>query len=193
MSSPIIIGVTGLPSTGKGVFSNVAQKFGFEVVVMGDVIREECAKRGLPVNRESSNIVMVKLREELGQNAVAISTITKISKLLEKGIDKILVDGIRSLPEVETFRDEFDNFLVVGCHASPKTRLQRALSRKRKDDAFSVEEFYKRDKIELSVGIGDVFAFSDIMISTDDTLENTTMIISDFFNKIIDYSMVNII
>ena len=65
----IVIGVTGLPSAGKGVFCDIARNhYGFKQIVMGDVIRRECKKRGLPVTRESSNIVMVELRKERGEN-----------------------------------------------------------------------------------------------------------------------------
>ncbi|MHA2031873.1 MAG: AAA family ATPase, partial [Candidatus Kariarchaeaceae archaeon] len=55
MQDLIIIGVTGLPSAGKGVFYDIARDFGFKQIVMGDVIRNECRVRGLPVTRESSN------------------------------------------------------------------------------------------------------------------------------------------
>ena len=48
---PIIIGVTGLPSAGKGLFSESALGFGFRVIVMGNVIRDECQKRGLQIGR----------------------------------------------------------------------------------------------------------------------------------------------
>ncbi|MDD1759688.1 MAG: AAA family ATPase [Methanothrix sp.] len=42
-----IIGFVGLPGSGKSVASNVARDMGIEVLVMGDVIRQEAARLGL--------------------------------------------------------------------------------------------------------------------------------------------------
>jgi len=42
-----VIGTVGLPGSGKGEAANVAESAGVPVVVMGDVIREECRDRGL--------------------------------------------------------------------------------------------------------------------------------------------------
>jgi len=171
----LIIGTTGLPSSGKGLFCEVAVNYGFKILVMGDVIRQECVNRGLPVNRESSDKVMVDLRAERGVNAIALITLDWIDKALKDGHEKILIDGIRSLPEVNTFTSEFPEFLVVGLHADPNTRLKRALARRREDDAFSEDAFHKRDQIELNVGIGNVIAKSDILISTSEELDKTIL------------------
>ncbi|MCH8908830.1 MAG: AAA family ATPase [Candidatus Heimdallarchaeota archaeon] len=184
--NPLIIGTTGLPSSGKGLFCEVAENLGFNVLVMGDVIREECIKRGLPVNRESSDIVMLALRKERGLDAVASITLDWIHDTLKQGEAKIIIDGIRSVAEVEAFRSEFPDFTVIALHADPKTRLQRALHRRRQDDAFSAKAFLKRDQIELEVGIGDVIAMSDILISTKDQLEKTSNKFAQVLNTIMD-------
>ena len=36
-----VIGVTGMPGSGKGVASGVARSLGFKLIRMGDVIRED--------------------------------------------------------------------------------------------------------------------------------------------------------
>lgn len=178
--SPIIIGVTGLPSSGKGVFGEIAKEFGFKEIIMGDVVRNECKIRGLPVNRESSNKVMMDLRRERGENAVAIITLEWIHQAIEQGNKLILVDGIRSLAEVRTIRKQYPEFLIIAIHSDQKTRIQRAMVRKRIDDAFTINEFMKRDTIELNLGIGDVIATSNILVSSRGTLENTRTIIHEF-------------
>ncbi|OLS26493.1 MAG: Adenylate kinase [Candidatus Heimdallarchaeota archaeon LC_2] len=171
---PIIIGVTGLPSAGKGVFCDIARNhYGFKQIVMGDVIRRECKKRGLPVTRESSNIVMIELRKERGANAIALVTLEWIDNLIQKDVKLILIDGIRSLSEVETFTASYENFTLIAVHASQQTRLHRAMNRRRKDDAFSKEAFLERDKIELDIGIGDVVAKSEILISSETSISKT--------------------
>ena len=42
-----VIGTVGLPGSGKGEAANVAEAADIPVVVMGDVIRAECRRRGL--------------------------------------------------------------------------------------------------------------------------------------------------
>ncbi|MFV2015468.1 MAG: AAA family ATPase [Candidatus Heimdallarchaeota archaeon] len=183
MDNLIIIGVTGLPSAGKGLFCDIARKYGFKQIIMGDVIRNECHKRGLPVNRESSNKVMIDLRREGGENAVAIITLDWIRQAIISGHNLILIDGIRSLSEVKTFRNEYQDFNVISIHASQKTRLKRAMQRRRRDDAFSKQAFIKRDNIELNIGIGDVIAKSDILISSESVIGETR----DAFREVISY------
>lgn len=183
MANLIIIGVTGLPSAGKGLFCDIATDFGFKQIVMGDVIRNECRVRGLPVNRESSNKVMIDLRREKGANAVAIITLDWIKQAIESGSDLILIDGIRSNSEVQTFQNEFPSLNTIAIHASQKTRLKRAMQRRRRDDAFSDDAFVKRDTIELNIGIGDVIAKSDILISSESDIQVT----EDIFREVVLY------
>ena len=169
----LILAVTGLPSSGKGTFTQISEAYNFKKIVMGDVIRNECAKRNLPVNRESSNKVMVDLRTERGSDAIAQMTLEWIQSAIEEGERKIIIDGVRSLHEIEFFHNYFPKLKIIGIHANPETRLDRALTRKRKDDAYSAQAFYDRDEIELNLGIGNVIARSDILVDTSDDLEVT--------------------
>ena len=182
----LVVGVTGLPSAGKGLVSEVANDYNFKTIVMGDVIRNECKNRGLPINRENSNKVMMQLREEKGANAVALVTIEWIKRAIEEGSTNIMVDGIRSLHEISVFRENFPNFILIAVYAAPQVRLERAMSRKRMDDAFSREAFNKRDNIELGLGIGDAIARSDILILSGDSIEQMKIkiaqIIENFLN-----------
>ncbi|MHC1593685.1 MAG: AAA family ATPase, partial [Methanotrichaceae archaeon] len=42
-----IVGFVGMPGSGKSVAADVARQMGIQVVVMGDVIRDEAARLGL--------------------------------------------------------------------------------------------------------------------------------------------------
>lgn len=173
MNKTIILAVTGLPSSGKGTFSEIAELHGIKKFVMGDVIREECRKRGLEVNRASSDFVMVELRKEKGQDAVAVITLEWVLNAIKEDHGIILIDGIRSRDEIRYFEKYLDNLLIIGIHANPNIRLERALTRGRIDDAFDSKAFYQRDKIELNLGVGDVIALSDILIVTEESLDKT--------------------
>ena len=181
-----IIGITGLPSSGKGEFSRIARTYDFYEVIMGDVIREELRNRGLEVNRENSNALMVELRKERGENIVAELTLEKINTAIKEGKKRILIDGIRSLHEVTFFRSYFQNLKIIAIHADPQTRFERSKLRKRKDDAFSIESFNERDKIELEVGIGNVIALADIMVNSPQTLEEAEVQYAKLIESFLD-------
>ncbi len=160
MKERIVLGLVGMPGAGKGTFRDVAQKMGYPVVVMGDEIREEAKLRKLKPTPENIGMIMLKLREVKGPAAVAKRCIPKIEKTKEK----VVVEGIRSLHEIEEFRKHFPNFTLVAIHASPETRFQRLFKRKRSDDPKGWKTFMERDLRELSIGIGAAIATADHMI-----------------------------
>ena len=107
-----VIGISGLPGSGKNLISTKASEKGFIVVNMGDCVREESLKRN-----EDSRVTAVKLREEYGKYVVANLTIQKI-KELTRNIDDlsnkvIIVEGIRSPYEVNLFKSHFDDFKIL--------------------------------------------------------------------------------
>ena len=90
-----------------------------------------------------------------------------ITKLLYSESPIIVVDGVRSLDEVEYFKKFFD-VVIVAIHTSPKTRFSRLRARGRPDDPRSWSDFRERDERELSLGIGNVIALADFMIVNEE-------------------------
>ncbi|MCQ2977578.1 MAG: flagellar hook-basal body complex protein FliE [archaeon] len=178
-----VIGVTGLPGSGKGLIFDKAQEKGAIVVNMGDRIREVAAERGADVG-----VTARKLREEQGQYIVAKLTIKKIQELLEEKTDAkiILIDGIRSAYEVELFENSFDDFVSIAIFASPKLRFERLQLRNREDDSSDYEDFKERDQRELEFGIGTVIATSDYLIKNETSLEDYEKEIEDLLNELIN-------
>ena len=58
----LIVGLSGMPGSGKSIIVNVAKKKGFGIVVMGDIISEETKKLGLPLTPKNIGRVMLDLR-----------------------------------------------------------------------------------------------------------------------------------
>ena len=149
MVTKTVIGVVGMPGAGKSVVTRTAQRMGFTVVVMGNVVREETKKRSLSLTPENVGDVMLKLREEHGPAVVAQLCVPKIENAQSR---VVVVDGLRSLHEVEEFKRHFKKFVLIGIHASPETRFHRLFRRQRSDDPQGWEAFNQRDMRELSVG-----------------------------------------
>lgn len=167
-----VIGVTGMPGSGKSVFADYAKEDGYVTVVMGDVIRSKVVEMGHEPTPEQTRIVMIKLRDELGEDVVAYLTCKTIEKLFQTGSKKIVIDGIRSQKEVDYFREFLGkNFVIIAIHVDPDVRFKRLKKRGRKDAPETEEDFLKRDEIELSLGLGDTIALSNYIISNNSTLK----------------------
>ena len=166
MKEKIVVGVAGMPGAGKATVKDIVQKMGYSVVVMGDEIREEAKRRKLKPTPENIGMIMLKLREEKGPYVIAERCIPKIEKAKGK---VVIVDGIRSLHEVEKFKKHFPNFTLIAIHTPAETRFKRLFQRKRSDDPRGWETFMERDLRELSVGLGNAIATADYMIVNDGT------------------------
>jgi dephospho-CoA kinase len=163
-----LIGVVGMPGSGKGEFSRVAHSEGIPVVVMGDVIREEVVKSGLPATDRNLGETASRLRKERGMAAVAELTLPAIER---EDAPVVLVDGIRGDAEVDLFRSRFSEFYLIGVEAPFATRLLRLSSRGREDDGMTRDELIRRDRREVSWGIGRALAGADYLICNDGTIE----------------------
>jgi dephospho-CoA kinase len=160
-----VIGIVGMPGSGKSEAADIARSMGIPIVVMGDIVRKGVVDSGQKINPKSLRSMMIELRKKYGKSVVADRCLPNIRS--HKSHSVVVVDGLRSLNEVETFRQEFPDFTVLAIHSSPKTRYNRLKERRRKDDPNSWEEFCKRDRIELRVGIGDVISLADIIVSNE--------------------------
>jgi dephospho-CoA kinase len=181
MRAKKVIGVAGMPGAGKSLVTRTAEEIGYSVVIMGDVVREETTKRGLNLTPENVGAVMLKLRDEEGPAVVAKRCVPKIENA--KG-DVAVIDGLRSLYEVEEYKRHFKNFVTIAIYASPETRFQRLFRRKRSDDPQGWESFRQRDMRELSVGLGNVIATADYMITNEGPKSQTEKQIHNLLRKV---------
>jgi len=158
------IAFTGLPGSGKSEAVTVAEREGWTVIRMGDEVRAEARRRGMEPSDGNLGRIADDLRQQEGMDVWA-------RRSLPDGDGDIVIDGIRNIEEVELFREEIDDFVLVAVHASPETRYQRLRERGRSDDAASLEELKKRDERELGWGIGSVVAMADVVIVNEGSLE----------------------
>lgn len=172
--------VTGMPGAGKDEFAKVAEKMGYSIIRMGDIVREYTEKMGLEVNSANVGIIANSERKLRGEAIWALRTIEKIG---ECSNERIVIDGARSIAEVRTFREKFGEVYIVAILASPKTRFERIIRRGRKDDFITYDEFEKRDLRELSWGVGEVIALADFYIVNESSLEEFHANVKKFLEK----------
>jgi len=164
----LVLGLAGMPGSGKSLVVKVARENGYATVVMGDVVRQEAERQSLKPTPENIGRIMLELREKGGKATIAEKCISKIESTKE---NKVIVDGIRSLDEVEEFKKHFARFSLVTICSSPETRFHRLYRRGRSDDAECWETFHKRDTRELGVGLGNVIAMAEYTIVNDEVSE----------------------
>lgn len=155
-----------MPGCGKEEFIKVAKESGFDVVRMGDIVREEATRRGLDSDDKSVGGMANEEREKYGLGIWAVRTLPRI-----KGT-RVMVDGIRGIAEIEVFREAYpENLWVISIEASTETRYERIKRRKRKDATYTREQFDKRDEREKKWGIEQAMAEADFTILNEGSLD----------------------
>ena len=172
-----------MPGAGKSTIANGLKAKNFNIINMGDAVRDEAKKRNLEPTGENLGQLMLELRKNNGPGAVA--------ELIEEKIknsesDVIVIDGIRSNEEIQVLRKN-GTVKLLSVHASTDTRYDFLSNRARSDDPKSRNNFNERDTREIGVGISTPIALADESISNnnltiDELIETAYTIITGWQN-----------
>ena len=163
MGKRLIVCLTGMPGAGKSTVASFLKERGFTNLTMGDAVRDEARRLGLEPTDASLGKLMLQLRQEHGPGAIA----SLVLQRLEKSSGNVVIDGIRSVAEVEVLRMA-GVVKLLAIHASQDTRFRHLKDRGRSDAPSSPLEFSGRDQRELSVGISEAIALSDESLSNNE-------------------------
>lgn len=172
-----------MPGAGKSTIANGLKSKNFEIINMGDAVRDEAKKRNLEPTGENLGKLMLDLRKNNGPGAVA-ELIT--DKIKNSESDVIVIDGIRSNEEIQVLRKN-GTVKLLSIHASSDTRYNFLSDRGRSDDPKSRDIFNERDTREIGVGISKSIALADESISNnnltiDELIETANKIIKGWQN-----------
>jgi dephospho-CoA kinase len=181
MLTKLIVCLTGMPGAGKSTIADGLKPKGYEIINMGNAVREEAKKRNLESTRDNLGKLMLELREKNGPGAIAELVKSQI-ELSNSNV--ILIDGVRSNAEIEVLK-KFGTVKLLAIHASTDTRFDFLQKRGRSDDPQTKEHFEERDNRELGVGISNSIALSDYAISNigltkEELVEQTFKIIQSW-------------
>lgn len=160
----LIVCLTGMPGAGKSTIAEGLQSNGYEIINMGNAVREEAKNRNLESTRENLGKLMLELREKNGPGAIAELVKSQIESSTS---NVILIDGVRSNDEIQVLR-KFGTVKLLAVHASTDIRFDFLQKRGRSDDPQTKEHFEERDNREMGVGISNSIALSDYAISNVD-------------------------
>ena len=165
----LIVALTGMPGAGKTTVARYLSQKGIPLLIMGDVVREIAEIDGLEPTSDNLAKLMLRLRKKSGPQAIAHLIVDKIKLMKEKDkkLSVVIVDGIRSMAEVQVLR-LIGSVKLLAIHGSTLTRYTHVKERRRSDVSSNIDEFDKRDKIEMEVGISNAIALADESISNND-------------------------
>jgi len=157
-----------MPGSGKSTIVSALKAKGIEVLNLGDGVRAEAKRRNLEPTGDNLGKLMLELRKKNGAGAIA-ELLTESIKNSQSKV--IIVDGVRSITEVEVLRN-VGSVKLLSIEATADTRYKFLSSRGRSDDPITREKFEERDNRELGVGIGESIAIADeAIVNSDITLD----------------------
>jgi len=165
-----IIGLCGQPASGKDTVADFFVSKGFTHVSLGDTLREEMRKQGIPVDRAHMSLFAADAKKSRGMAYLAELAAAKVS-------DKAIISGIRGTAEVEFFRRRFGpDFILLVVDAPLEIRYARARERNRTGDNISFEEFRRIEDHERSAASGaqevdKVIALADLTVDNSGSIE----------------------
>ncbi|GEM_PF-34097 len=148
-----VIGIVGPIGSGKDLAAEyIAKKYMCNVIAYRDIVKEETEKEGLETNRENMQMIATKRRAEVGKDFFAKIVAKRAQNLAEKG-GKIILKEIRTDFDAFLVKEIFGrSMIILAFDSNEKIRAQRIISRGRKGDPTSFEEFKKQDKREIELG-----------------------------------------
>lgn len=175
-----IIGLIGLIGSGKDVVSDyIAKNYGYNVVVMGDIVREIAAALGRTHDRHDLIKTQKECVEKYGMDYFSKKVVEKIRK---NNWQKAVINGIRRPEDATVPKKIFGDEMVIALvDAKPETRFMRMQGRKRIGDPQTFDEFLIQEKKEMkSFRLDETIGLAEYKIRNEGTLEDLYKNIDDF-------------
>lgn len=134
----LIIGVTGKIAAGKDEVANYLMKKGFIHLSLSDILREDCKRLGLEVNRDNLTTLGSEVREKFGGSILAQRAIAKTDS--EK---KYVITSVGRVDEIKFLKTKH-NCKIVFVDANQKKRFERLRDRKNEPSPGAYKTDFKK-------------------------------------------------
>ena len=181
---PKIVAICGMPGSGKGEVSKLANQNGIPVLSMGDMIRAEAERRGLEETPGNIGLVVVSLRSQFGEQILAERLVPSVEALSHTSAPIIIIEGIRGTAEADVFKQQWGElFSLLAIVSDEDTRWQRILLRGRGEDG-DRQDFATRNTRERKWGLGDLIENAEYKIENNSTLEQLKIDFNSWLSSI---------
>jgi dephospho-CoA kinase len=162
----VVVVVVGMPGSGKDTLLRAAKSLGFGHTSMGDVVRRYAMKLNIGESDEAIGGFANSEREKHGPAVWAARTLQNLPP------GNVIIDGSRSLREIEYFKSRMGADLkVIAVRAPSELRLRRLQARQRADAPGTLEDFTRREERELAWGLGKALESADIALDNEGTID----------------------
>jgi dephospho-CoA kinase len=165
-----IIGITGAFGSGKTTAAEFFKSKGYVIVTLSSSLEKEAIQRGLPLTRQNLQDLGNEMRKLYGAG------ILMKKALYQNNEQKIVVDGLRNLGEVEELRQHAGSTLLA-IVADRNIRFERLKKLKRREtltqDLFNSLDLRDLGVNEKITGLQTALciALADVYIDSNGTLE----------------------
>jgi cytidylate kinase len=149
-----LIGVAGTNGSGKDTVGHIlSEHYGFLFITVTDLLRDECRKRGLPVERENLRMISAEWRRQNGMGVLVDKAVEAFHNLPDADrYAGLVVASLRNPGENESVHALGGTMLWVD--ADPKVRYERiqknAANRGRAaEDTKTFEQFLAEEEAEM--------------------------------------------
>lgn len=177
-----ILLLAGLAGTGKTTASGFFRLLNIPVVRMGEVTDRYLRREKLVSDETNENRVRRNLRLKYGSDYYARETLPKVANKLN-GSRLVIVEGLRSEEERQTFLKEFGNCRLLYLEVPSGLRKERLL--KRKNRPLKLRQIELRENYEkINLGTDRLKKEADYLIENSGTLSDLKEEIKELVKKI---------
>ncbi len=165
-----LIGLVGLPGSGKTEAAKFFFKKGIPIVQFGEIVDDHIKKHNLSQINSVHKTIRTKLRDTHGMDAFAKLNEKKLTEALAKNT-MVIIDGLRSWEEYQYLRKKFKDVSVtlVSIYCDKQTRYRRAAKRIGRGQLTG----FDRDVSELSdTNMGTTIALADYLVDNSSSLKD---------------------
>lgn len=128
-SAPRVLAFVGMPGAGKSLCTQHMADAGFAHFRFGQIVVDEVARRGWPLNPENERIVREEFRAADGMAAIALRALPYLRERMAGG-RSLVIDGLYSFSEYKLLRRELGDTMVVVAIVCPRhLRYERLANR----------------------------------------------------------------
>jgi len=167
----LVIGISGTICAGKDLVASILKERGFQLVSLGDVIRDELRLKGIEITRKTQQDLGNELRKLHGGQVLVERALKKYNSYESA----LIINGIRNLDEINYLKEN-SKFILLGVDAPFETRWQRVLSRNRDADLLNNDKFVIDDARDRGFNeplngqqVGMCLVQADFLINNDET------------------------
>ena len=148
-----LLGISGTNGAGKDAVGALLERHGFWFISVTELLREECRKRGLPVEREHLRAISAEWRREHGLGVLVDKAMDAFSTLADKDrYAGVVMSSFRNPAEADRLH-ELDG-RVLWVDADPRVRYERVQANAEhrgrvEEDTKTFEQFLAEEEAEM--------------------------------------------